>query len=409
MYYQGGISVRCKHITIKSGKVWECVADGPRNPATGKRRQVKRRGRTRAIAKERVEDVLKSLKEDGIDKSVSSTITFDVIASKWIKVYEATGVKRGSVRIRRKEINILNRYFAKSPIGEITHFMYQQMLMSLDDEGYARNTISGVNTCANMIFNYAIRNKIIKDNPREGAIVPKKPQTVEDLERDVISEMFFESDELDLFLNATLKLGLELDKEWFYTLAFTGMRPGELIALKKQDLDFENNTIRISKTLYNENNNMKDYVLDTTKTNKARTIDVDPLVMELLKSLVRRNDKHKLEYKMKIDDFHDENFVFQHKNGYPFVTKNIASRMQRLLKVLDIKKDLTPHSFRHTYISMSTEAGVDLPTIMQKVGHEDPDTTLKVYTHVTEKMKVRSVKNVSLHHRDILEKLSFYI
>src|SRR5699024_8219909 len=208
--------------------------------------------------------------EDGIDESVSATMKFETVAERWLEVYAASGVKRGSVRIREKEVNILNRYFAKAPIIEITHHMYQQMLLDLDKQGYAHTTISGVNTCANMIFNYAIRNKLIRDNPRDGAVVPKKAITVEDLEKDSIEETYFESEELNTFLGAVLKVGLELDKEWFYTLAFTGMRPGELVALKKDDLDFNNNTIRITKTLYNENNNMKEYVLDTTKTNKAR-------------------------------------------------------------------------------------------------------------------------------------------
>lgn len=401
----------CKQVKVKSGYVWECVADGPPNPATGRRRQIRRRGRTRGIAKQRVEDAVRSLEEDGIDESVSATITFEQIAEKWLEVYEATGVKRGSVRIRKKEVNILNQYFAKSPIIEITHYMYQNMLLNLAKDGnkgkpYAESTISGVNTCANMIFKYAIRNKLIKDNPREGAVVPKKSKTVEDLENDSIEATYFESDELDTFLDAVLKIGLELDKEWFYTLAFTGMRPGELVALKKSDLDFGNDKIRISKTLYNENNNMREYVLDTTKTNKARTIDVEPRIMMMLKSLVRKNDKHKLKYKTMLDDFHDANFVFQRKNGYPFITKNVANRMRRILKYVGIEKNLTPHSFRHTHISMMTEAGDELPTIMERVGHEDPNTTLKVYTHVTNKMKVKSVENISNHNSAILKKLN---
>ena len=49
-----------------------------------------------------------------------------------------------------------------------------------------------------------------------------------------MEETYFESDELDEFLDMVLKIGLDLDKEWFYTLAFSGMRPGELIALKNQ-------------------------------------------------------------------------------------------------------------------------------------------------------------------------------
>ena len=54
-----------------------------------------------------------------------------------------------------------------------------------------------------------------------------------------------------------------------------------------------------------------------------------------------------------------------------------------------------------------SESESELPTIMKRVGHEDPNTTLKIYTHVTEKMKVKSVENVTLHHSNILDKLSF--
>lgn len=203
------------------------------------------------------------------------------------------------------------------------------------------------------------------------------------------------------------KIGLDLDKEWFYTLAFSGMRPGELIALKKSDLDFENKTIRISKTLTNENNNMREYKLETTKTNKMRIIEMDEKIMGILKRLVHKNDKHKMMYRTQLEDFHDEDFVFQRPNGYPFVTKNIGDRMRRILKYMGFQKKLTPHSFRHTHISMLTEAGDALPTIMKRVGHEDPETTLKVYTHVTEKMKIKSVKNVTAYHSNIIEKLPF--
>lgn len=184
------------------------------------------------------------------------------------------------------------------------------------------------------------------------------------------------------------------------------MRPGELVALKKSDLDFKNNTIRISKTLYSENNNMKEYTLDTTKTNRIRTIDMDLSIMKMLRELVRNNDKHKMKYRTMLDDFHDEDFLFQRGNGYPYIIKNISNRMKRLLGYVDIKKNLTPHSFRHTHISMMTEAGAELSSIMERVGQADPNTTLKVYTHVTNNMKEKSVNNVSNLHSEILDKIT---
>jgi len=398
----------CEQIKLKNGQTrWRCISDGPRNPATGKRRQIERRGKTRREARARVEDAIRSMQEEGYDESISSSITFQQLASDWLNVYASSGVKRGSVRVREKEVAILNRYFANAPVSQLTHHMYQKMLMDLDNkDGYSENSIRGVNTCANMIFQYAVRNKLMRDNIRAGAVIPKRPVTVEDLEKSKIEESFFESHELDMFLDAVLKIGLDLDKEWFFLLAFTGMRSGELCALQKDDLDFENNRLRISKSLYTEKNNPRDYELSTTKTSTIRIIDIDQKIMNMLKKLIIRNDKHKMKYRTQIEDFHDEDFVFQRPDGYPFITKNIATRMRRIMKYIDIDKRLTPHSLRHTHISMMTEAGNDLPTIMHRVGHVDPNTTLRIYTHVTDKMKVTSVEDLSSHHTEILERLS---
>lgn len=398
--------MHCRKVKSKSGYAWECFGDAPRDPRTGKRKLIKRRAKTQKEAKIRLEKAIEKLTQQIYPDLLNEKMTFGQLSKKWLDIYASTGVKRGSIRIREKEIKILNNHLQYLMVTEITHHMYQSMLIELDKDGYAYNTISGVNTCANMIFKYAMKNKLIDENPREDAFIPKKAVTVKQLEETTIEETYFEKDELLTFLDAVLIIGLELDKERFYTLAFSGMRPGELTALKKSDLDFKNNTIRVSKTLYNESNNMKQYSLGTTKTNKIRIIDMDKKIMAMLKKLTQKNDQHKLKYQTVIKDFHDEDFLFQRSNGYPFAVKNLGDRMKRIMKYTDIKKKLTPHSFRHSHISLMTESGVDLPTIMQRVGHEDPDTTLKVYTHVTKKMKVKSIENLSKMNKDLFENLS---
>src|SRR5699024_8647337 len=252
---------------------------------------------------------------------------------------------------------------------------------------------------------YAVKNRLIKSNPGQDIVIPKRTVTVDELESDELQSFYFERHELDLFLKEVINLGMRLDKEWFYTLAFSGMRPDEMIALKKQDLNYEDNTIRVSKTMYNEENTIKGYMLNTTKTNQMRTIGMSPKVMQMLKYLVRKNDVHKMKYRRQITDFHDADFVFQRKNGYPYTTQNVYYRMKRVLKLIKIKKKLTPHSFRHTHITMLAESGTDLSTIMERVGHVDPNTTLKVYTHITDKMKKKSIKNIDLSYDHILDNL----
>ncbi len=399
--------MHCDQITLKSGqKRWVCVADGPADPVTGKRKQIPRRGKTKREAMNRVREAIRLLEEDGIDQRIGRSMTFDELAERWISAYALTGVKRNTVRVREKEIKMLNKHIAKVPIENITHTVYQNTInkLSLD---YVRTTVQGANISGGMIFRYAIRHKLIKDDPTIGVIVPKKRKTVEDIKGEVIEELYLEHEELEEFLATTQKYGLYLDYERFYLLTFTGMRSGELCALQKPDLDFKENQISIIKTLYSERNNMRDFDLTPPKTDgSVRIIDVEKSIMDMLWRLVRKNDKHKIQYKHMYEDFNDMDFVFCRDNGYPFTPKNITDRMARLISMTSIKKNATPHMLRHTHVSMLTEAGVDIATIMDRVGHEDIKTTMKIYTHVTNKMKKDASAKITNLYGNILESIN---
>ena len=169
-----------------------------------------------------------------------------------------------------------------------------------------------------------------------------------------------------------------------------------MCALKWKDIDFELGTISITKTYYNPTNNILKYELLTPKTKKSkRVIEVDKIVLEEL-------DRYKAKQnivKMKARDiYHDEDFVFAKIDkypGYPEYIKVIENRMRRLLKLAKLDQNLTPHSLRHTHTSLLAEAGVGLPEIMDRLGHEDDDTTKKVYLHVTKSMRKEAAQKFS--------------
>lgn len=403
----------------KQGYKWVCVIEAPPDPVTGKRRQIARRGDTKKEALARAEEALEKLTEYEIDEKKAKHMPFEKVAWEWYDIYSKTGVKKNTLRIRKIEINAILKYFSKINIDKITSRMYQKMLNDMHEIGYAvkgengetiykpysRTTISGVHTTANMIFKYAVQHKLRKDNPCEGAVIPKKSVTVEEIEKTPIEEKYMERHELEEFLKTVDEHGLYLDREWFYLLAFSGMRSGEMLALKWSDIDFERNEIRITKTLFNPRENMRMYELETPKTKGSiRTIEMDPKIMDMLKQ--HKINQAKLRLQMPLDmEYHDADFVFCRENGYPFVQGNVNRRMARLLKMTSIKKHLTPHSFRHTHISMLAEAGIDLPTIMKRVGHEDQETTMKIYTHVTEKMKKDAMRKMKSEFGNLLENL----
>ena len=266
----------------KQGYKWVCVADGPPDPVTGKRKQIERRADTKGDAEKRVNKAIEDLSDRGIDEKKMRSMTFELVAAEWLEFYSKGNVKASTIRVREKEIKILNRYMAKTNINTVTSKGYQKILYDLDDQKYARTTIEGVHVTAGMIFKYAIKEKLRKDSPSTGAIIPFKLQTVEDIERENVENEYLEHKELKEFFEVVRRYGMKGDLETFYLLAFSGMRSGELCALKTTDADFDKNEIRITKTLYNPDNNMRKYELTPPKTPAGvRTVDIDKSVMEM--------------------------------------------------------------------------------------------------------------------------------
>ncbi|WP_206809574.1 tyrosine-type recombinase/integrase [Paradesulfitobacterium ferrireducens] len=90
-----------------------------------------------------------------------------------------------------------------------------------------------------MIFRKAIEFELIKNDPTQFVTVPKKPKTIEELEAEEEEIKYLEKEELSLFLKTSKEKGLDKDYPVFLLLAYTGMRAGEMLALKWKDIDFE--------------------------------------------------------------------------------------------------------------------------------------------------------------------------
>jgi integrase len=266
----------------------------------------------------------------------------------------------------------------------------------LKSQGYADNTLDGVNTTGKMFFKLAVEYNLIKSDPTEYARVPRTQKSVEDLEQEEDLPEYMEKEELALFLKTAKKRGLLLDYEMFLTLAYTGMRAGELCALKETDINFNDNLISITKTYYNPTNNTVKYTLLTPKTKKSkRLIDVDPIVPKALKKLLSKQKADKMRLR---DKYYDKGFIFVNMNkhpGYPIYIKLVEDRMLRLLKLAGLNENLTPHSLRHTHTSLMAEAGASLPEIMDRLGHADDETTTRIYLHVTKARKKETSQKFS--------------
>ncbi len=146
----------------------------------------------------------------------------------------------------------------------------------------------------------------------------------------------------------------------FATVAFgTAARTGELLALKKSDLDFDNRVIKISKSFSNRR-------LKETKTGVVRYVDMLDIVYDSLYNfcLDRKN----------------EDFIFVNKDGEPYhESKNIIKyHFKPLLEKLNIEYK-TLYASRHSFISLMLNKGMDLMWVQNMAGHSSSSTTLRHY------------------------------
>lgn len=376
------------------GASWSYILDVGIDPVTGKRKQKKKGGfSTKTEAQDAAALVYAELTQGTYVEEKETT--FEEFVKIWEGIYQGNGkTKISTHRVRKHEVGRLKPYFNKLKMKNITRDMYQDALNDLKENGkkegvgYAENTLDGIHRTGRMIFKKAVELGVIRNDPTQYAYVPKIQATVDELENQKEEIKYLEKEELALFLKTAQDKGLDGDYESFLTLAYTGMRIGEFVVLRTTDIDFVNSRISITKTYYNPTNNMAKYKLLTPKTkSSARTIDVDPMVTKALENYYSKLESVKSKYG---EGYYDKGYIMPNVKkhpGYPRTIKQFQLRMNRILSLAGLSTDLTPHSLRHTHVSLLAEAGVELHEIMDRLGHKDDDTTEQIYLHVTKEKK----------------------
>lgn len=367
-----------------------------KNPQTGKYEYISKTGfKRKSDAKHHAEMIERQLRTG--EYIAPSTSTFKQVADDWLKQY-ANEVKVSSVRAREKAIYHAVQRFGSHPIQSIKKHDYQRFVDDMSAK-FSKNYVDSIVASTNMIFKYAYDMKLIRVLPIEGIKRPKKKRTVEELEDTEIHKKFLEKDELVEFLKvAKYDHSPQNSFEVFSTLAYTGMRAGELIALKWSDIDFENNTISITKTYYNPNNNKKKYQILTPKTDSSiGKISVDPKIITLLSDY-----KVNVQDKWKNELYVDNDFVFTDNNGYPLVIKKLQLWIKSVLKKTNIDKNISTHSFRFTHCALLIEAGVHIKEIQERLRHKDINTTMNIYAKITNSYK----KDASQKFSQLMENAS---
>lgn len=323
-------------------------------------------------------------------------VTFEKFAEEWAVIY-GESVKPTTLKIRLDQTKVLNRFLGKRKLQEITRRLYQKTVSALSAEGFANNTIDGIHATARMIFRKALEFGVISDNPTDFVKPPKKKFTVDDVME--VKNKYLEKHELIHFLNVIKQENEYQDYEFFLLMAYTGIRVGELCSLTWPDVDFVNKTISITKTIYNDNSN-RNFKFGPPKTKKSiRTIAISDVVIAPLNEFQKQQKIYRMRHANSYYSDHLMIFTSKKYPGYPMNRTHAEWKMKHYLDKAGLPLNLTPHTLRHTHVSLLAEAGVELYEIMERLGHANDNTTRNIYLHVTkEKRRNAADKFTELLH-----------
>ncbi len=167
---------------------------------------------------------------------------------------------------------------------------------------------------------------------------------------------------------------------------YTGIRLGELCALRWQDLDFEENMLYVNHTLKRvpctEGPMKTMVVLAKPKTdNSQREMPVPVFLMKQLKD------------KMLREQATESDFVFQSKSGGFVDPRTMQAKFARRMKQLKIR-GAHFHTLRHTFATRCLELQVGIETLSEFLGHSSPQITVKYYAHCTRDNKIMSINRL---------------
>lgn len=181
------------------------------------------------------------------------------------------------------------------------------------------------------------------------------------------SDLIFLSEEAELVTNYCLESGMQVDLG-IYLMFETGIRVGELAALKKEDIASDYKSLSICRTEERISSKADYIVSDTTKTEAGtREVLLTAKATRIIKKILFQSNKY-------------SDFLFSDLNFERYPAKKFRDRLYRICIILDIPKK-SPHAIRRTYASKLYKAGVSELLIVKQMGHIDFEVTKMFYIY----------------------------
>ena len=295
----------------------------------------------------------------------------------WYETHSRPAARPGTRRIYEGYLRLYIRPgLGHIPLNRLTAKDMQQFFVWLKTEGRADQSDGETGLADSQLRNIhslcwralekAVSGNLIPQNPASGCKLPPARK----------GEMNLLSRE------AMQKLLIQAKEEKYYELFLlefaTGLRLGELTVLQWEDLNLTTGELRISKQAVVIGSEV---VVTEPKTKAAvRTLLLPPKVLEVFREYRKRNVSRWL-------------FPSPKKEDSPLLPSVVRQRLHRLLDHAGCER-MRFHDLRHTFATLALESGKDVKTLSAMLGHVSAATTLDIYTHITDDMRLTAAANI---------------
>lgn len=344
---------------------YQITVEDDRNPLTGKReRTYKTIKGTKKQAEAELRRMISEVENGGVIRT--SNIRLGEWLTEWVDTYLINIAATTKAGYRERIKTCILPYLGNIPIKSLRNETIQGWVnLMRNEKNLSPKTIKNAFLNIKAALDKAVVLRMIPYNPCAGVELPKLEKYRGKIyDNDEMAKALKIAKDTDMFL--PLLLGLSL-----------GLRRGEIIALKWDDIDFVNGDIHIHRNIVLADGEI---VVKEPKSEAGnRHIAVGEKVLTELKNAYAEYQKDKAELGSL---FHDLNFVVRQRNGQFFRPDSLTRKWQRFTDDNDLKH-IRLHDLRHSCATAMITAGVDPKTVQDRLGHADVSVTMSIYAHST--------------------------
>ncbi|MGP7815522.1 tyrosine-type recombinase/integrase [Niallia sp. 01092] len=358
----------------KTGK-WEFCISAGKDPITGKRKQIRRRG---FASRDEAMKAFLEVKREVLDNEfvdISKLTYAQYMGEYWRERKIKLQTSTYETHLIIYENNILPK-LGHIKLQEIKYSHIQNLVNDSHEQGHSAHTTHLIFRIIYGSLKKAQLRSLIKNNPAQEVTLPKRRKremTVWTLKQ----VNYFLKNAPHVCRVTRCLIGIQLG-------LLAGLRQGEILGLRWRDIDFENKIIYIRQTV-----SQSGEIKQGAKNNSSvRSIAISN---KLLNMLLLHREQIEWEKERCTGIYRDNDLVLPTRYGSPMIPRNFRKEFYVLTEKLGLPR-IRFHDTRATHVTLLVEQNVNIKLISERLGHSNIETTFNIYSHVLPNMQ-RSVSD----------------